>query len=160
MQITALPPAFRPAVRAIAVTLLAGAVMSAAGCKLIDQRTFDPDVNRKPVPVMPPAPPAPKPVPPLARVQFAAPPESWKPGLTAIVREALARKPDALFTVQTVVPAVGTTEQQAAAMEKAVHDGGQAVAQTIQDAGATTAQINMAATTDAVTAPEVRVTVR
>lgn len=159
MQIIAFRSA-RPAFRAVAATLLAGALLSAAGCKLIDQRTFDPDVNRKPVPVVPPAPPAPRPIPPLATVRFGAPPESWQPDLSAIVKQALARKPDALFTVQTVVPGTGTAEQQAKAIEKAVHDGGEPVAQTIHDAGAGTAQINMTATTDAVSAPEVRVTVR
>lgn len=147
-------------IRPVPALLLAGALLAQSGCKLVDQRTFDAAANRKPVPTYPAAPPAARPLPPLATVRFGAAPESWQPDLSAIVREALSRKPGALFTVQTVVPATGTPEQQAAAIRQAVQSGGQIVAQTIQDAGAATAQINMTATTDAVPVPEVRVTVR
>ena len=140
-----------------AATLLA--LLAAAGCKLIDQRTFDRNADRKPVPVYPPS-VAVQPIPPLATVRFGAAPESWQPDLVAIVRQALARKPDVLFTVQTVVPATGSPQDQAGAIASAVKAGGQPVAQTIIGAGATSAQIDMTATTDQVAAPEVRVTVR
>ncbi len=145
--------------RAFSLGAVLLAVLPQAGCKLIDQRTFDRRADRKPVPVVPPA-VAVKAIPPLATVRFNASPESWQPDLTAIVRKALARKPSALFTVQTVIPATGSPQDQAASIVAAVKAGGQPVAQTIIDAGATSAQIDMTATTDSVGSPEVRVTVR
>lgn len=145
--------------RALSMGFVLLAVLPQAGCKLIDQRTFDRRADRKPLPVYPKA-VAVKAIPPLATVRFGASPESWQPDLSAIVRQALARKPGALFTVQTVIPATGSPQDQAASIVSAVKAGGQPVAQTIIDAGATSAQIDMTATTDSISIPEVRVTVR
>lgn len=145
------------------VLLLAGFMLPVAlgGCKLVDQRTFDAAANRKPVPQVPPAVPGAPPVPPLAAVRFGAPPESWQPGLIEIVRMALARKPEALFQVQTLVPARGTPQAQAAALAASGRTGGRLVAETIVSAGASSAQVEMTASSDAsVTEPEVRVYVK
>lgn len=132
-----------------------------AGCKLVDQRTFEADADRKPVPHAPPVRPGPPPAAPLAAVRFGAPPETWQPGLSEIVRLALARKPEALFQVRTVVPAQGTPQAQAAALADVGRGNGRLVAQTIVDAGASSSQVEMTAMSDAsVTQPEVRVTVK
>lgn len=147
-------------IAALCAVLAAG---SAAGCKLIDQRTFDAHANTKPVPHVAPGPvvAAVLPTPPLASVRFGAPPDSWQPGVADIVRLALARKPDALFRVQTVVPARGTPQAQAAALADAGRTGGRLVAETIVSAGASSAQVEMTAMSDAsVTQPEVRVYVK
>lgn len=143
----------------VSCSLLACLVLS--GCKLVDQRTFDATANTKPVPKVPRAAPGPLPAAPLAAVRFGTSPDAWQPGLTEIVRLALERKPLALFSVQTVVPAKGTPQEQAAALAEAGFTGGRLVAETIVAAGASSAQIEMTALSDAsVTEPEVRVTVK
>lgn len=132
-----------------------------AGCKLVDQRTFDASVNHRPVAHAMPGPPGPPPIPPLAAVRFAEPPETWQPALTDIVRQALAAKPEALFQVQTLVPATGTPQAQAAALAEAGRGNGRLVAETIVAAGASSGQVEMTAMSDgSVTQPEVRVTVK
>ncbi len=144
-----------------ALLVLAVLAVASGGCKLVDQRTFDARADRKPVPHVPPAPPGRPPPPPLALVRFNTGPEDWQPGLSAIVRQALARKPLALFRVETVVPARGTPQAQAVVLADAARQRGRVVADTIVAAGASTAQVEMTASSDAaVTQPEVRVTVR
>jgi hypothetical protein len=143
----------------LALALLA--TMVTGGCKLVDQRTFDPRADRKPVPHVLPAPPGRPEAPPLASVRFAGSPDSWQPGLVDIVRQALARKPLALFRVETLVPAQGTPQAQAAALARVAGSGGRMVADTIISAGASSAQIEMTAMSDiSVTQPEVRVYVK
>ncbi len=136
--------------------------MAASGCKLVDQRTFDAGVDRKPIPRSSAPLARPVPLPPaLAIVRFGTAPEQWRPGLQAIVREALARKPEALFRIQTLVPAAGTPQDQAAALAAAGGAGGQQVADAVVGAGASSAQIELVAASDpAVHRPEVRVYVK
>ena len=151
-------PALAP--RLIALSLIG--CLAASGCKLVDQRTFDAGADRKPVlrPSGPPARPVPPP-PALATVRFGTPPEQWRPGLQAIVREALARKPEALFRIQTLVPAEGTPQDQAAALAAAGEAGGRQVADAVVEAGASSAQIELVAASDpAVQRSEVRVYVK
>ncbi|MBE7210598.1 MAG: hypothetical protein INR65_06225 [Gluconacetobacter diazotrophicus] len=139
---------------ALAVPALLG------GCKLVDQRTFDPAAGRPPVPRYPPAPP-PKPAPaPLALVRFNNG-DDWRPAVTAIVRAALERKPDAVFRVLTVVPGGGTPEQQATLLAGAARTQGAAVADTVRAAGAEARQIELAGTADpGIRDVEVRLTAR
>lgn len=137
------------------------ACLALGGCKLIDQRTFDSAAGRAPVPAVQPTRPGPAAPPPLALVRFQAAPDTWQPGLTDIVRMALSRKPLALFRVQTLVPATGSPEAQTQSLADAGRTGGRQVAETIIAAGASSAQVEMSAMTDAsVTAPEVRVYVK
>ncbi len=137
------------------------ALAAVPGCKLVDQRTFDARAATRPVPHLPPAAPGALPEAPLAAVRFGTPPDSWQPGLADIVRMALARKPEALFRVQTVVPAQGTPQVQAGRLADAGHTGGRLVAETIVSAGASSSQVEMTAMSDAsVTQPEVRVYVK
>ena len=141
------------------VAILACGVLS--GCKLIDQKTFDSSAGRRPIAHVPPPRPAPPPPLPLASVRYQADPASWQPGLADIVRMALARKPQALFQVETLVPATGTPQAQAAALAAAGRAGGESVAETIVSAGASSSQIEMSARTDpSVKQPEVQVFVK
>ena len=159
-----IPPPFasgRPAGVSARALLVLAVLGTLGGCKLVDQRSFDARADRKPVPHVPPPPPGRPLAPPLALVRFGAGPGDWQPGLSAIVRQALARKPLALFRVETVVPAHGTPQAQAVRLADAAGQDGRMVADTIVAAGASSAQVEMTASSDAaVTQPEVRVTVR
>ena len=133
--------------------------MALAGCKLVDQRTFDHSAGRTPVPP-PPAPVAsgPPPVPPLFVVRPSA---AWRGPLREAVREALARKPNVLFTVDSVVPTDDLPARQAAAMRDTVTQLGRPVADAIAADGARPDQIELAASSDPkVHQPQVRIDVR
>ncbi|WP_428392472.1 hypothetical protein [Lichenicoccus sp.] len=130
-----------------------------AGCKLVDQRTFDHDAGRKPVPHAPAAVASgPPPVPPLFVVRPAA---DWRGPLREAVREALARKPNVLFTVDSVVPTDVSPARQTAAMQTTVMQLGRPVADAIAADGARPDQIELAASSDrTVHQPQVRIDVR
>ena len=162
MHTVPIPPRPRPCASSRAAACCALLALAAVpGCKLVDQRTFDARAATRPVPHLPPARPGAPPEAPLAAVRFGAPPESWQPGLADIVRMALARKPEALFRVQTVVPAQGTPQAQVGRLADAGRTGGRLVAETIVSAGASSSQVEMTAMSDAsVTQPEVRVYVK
>ena len=130
-----------------------------AGCKLVDQRTFDHDAGRTPVPPAPASvasgPPL---VPPLFVVRSAS---DWRGPLREAVREALARKPNVLFTVDSVVPSDASSTHQAAAMQNTVMQLGRPVADAIAADGARPEQIELAASSDPkVHQPQVRIDVR
>lgn len=76
-----------------------------AGCKLVDQRTFDPEAGRKPVvAALPAAPVAPPPVTgpvPLVRIPL-HPPQAWQEALKGAVAAARRAKPDVVFRVVLV----------------------------------------------------------
>ena len=129
------------------------------GCKLIDQRTFDRNAGRAPVPhVHAPVGHGPAPIPPLFVVHAGEPAGDWQPDLRAAVAEALARKPNALFTVESVVPPAPSPAAQAASLQASVTLRGRPVADAITRDGAEPSQVEMTATADpAVKAPEVRV---
>ena len=153
--------------RVLAIGLLASILPTLSllgGCKLVDQRTFDKNAGRKPVAHVPAvARGAPPPGPPVGGVPTREAPEDWQPRLDAAVREALARKPNVLFTVQSVArPAPGTdAAAQAAALRAVIDSQGRAVAQAITADGASALQVEMSAIADpAATAAEVRVFVR
>ena len=129
------------------------------GCKLIDQRTFDRTAGRTPVPHMPAqVAGGPAPIPPLFVVHAGMADEEWQPALREAVGDALARKPNALFTVEAVAPAAASPAAQATALGDATTGRGRPVAQSILTDGAQAAQVEMTALSDpAVQAPEVRV---
>ncbi len=83
-----------------------------AGCKLIDQRTFNPNADRPPVIAGPPAPAAAL---PLVTIDFSTPDPAYAEVLRQAVEQALSRKRDAQFEVTTVVPATGSPADQVAA---------------------------------------------
>ena len=137
------------------------------GCKLVDQRSFDHTAGRAPVPKLPPAPTQvahAAPTPPLFVVPAGQPDQDWQPDLRQAVAEALARKPNVLFTVESVAPAPPPSSSssspaaQAASMRAAATLDGLPVAQAIAADGAQPAQVEMTALADpAARAPEVRV---
>ena len=132
------------------------------GCTLISQRTFNRQAGRTPTPpaaaaaVRGPAPP-----PALFVVHEGIPDADWRSGLRVSVQDALARKPNVLFTVQSVVPADASPAAQAAAMRATALDLASPVAQAIVADGAAASQVELAAAADrGVREPEVRITVR
>lgn len=132
------------------------------GCALVDQRSFDRRAGRAPVPHAPErVAHGPAPVPPLFVVQVGAPEEEWRPGLRQAVAEALARKPNVLFTVQSVVPLASSPSGQAAAIRTAGLEQGVPVADAIVADGARPSQVEMQAASDpGLQRPEVRIAVR
>jgi hypothetical protein len=133
-----------------------------AGCALVDQRSFDGRAGRAPTPPeQPQAAGGPAPVPPLFVVRAGQLEQDWQPDLRRAVGAALARKPNVLFTVESVAPAAqgaSSPAAQAAALRAAVSLDGRPVAQAISADGADPAQIEMTAMADpAAHASEVRV---
>ncbi|MGE4521730.1 MAG: hypothetical protein AB7D19_04470 [Acetobacter sp.] len=157
-----------PTALALSFTLLA-----LTGCKLVDQKTFNPQAGVPPKPYVPPARPAPPPPPPLIAMVAGTPEADWKPQVQDMARRALARKPTALFTVRCLVPP-GTpvappAEVKGRSAEGAVPTAlitlasgdGRAVMQALMDAGVPQTQVEMTAMPDStVTKPTVRVYVR
>jgi hypothetical protein len=133
------------------------------GCKLVDQRTFDRSAGRAPVPHVPPSKVArgPGPVPPLFVVHSGLADEDWQPDLRQAVGAALARKRNALFTIEGVAPVAASPAAQAAALGDTTASNSRPVADAIIADGAQAAQVEMTAISDpAVHTPEVRVFVR
>ena len=129
------------------------------GCKLVDQRSFDRSAGRAPVPpVQRQVAHASASVPPLFVVHAGQSDEDWQPDLRQAVAEALARKPNVLFTVESVAPAAASPAAQAILMRTATTSEGLPVAEAIATDGAQPAQVEMTALADpAAQAPEVRV---
>lgn len=149
--------------RLVPLALLTVLAVAFSACRLVDQRTFDPAAGRAPVPRG--KPPAARPVhvvPPLFVVRDPLAGDDWKPGLASAVRAALARKPNVLFTVQSVVPGAATPAAQASLLSSAGSREGRLVADAITADGARPAQVELAAAVDPALhgAPEVRVLVQ
>ena len=145
-----------PVVRVLA--LLSCCVL-AAGCDLVDQRSFDRSAGRAPVPAAPPRVVSTvRPIPPLFVVRSGRAARDWQPALRRAVGQALSRKPNVLFTVQSVTPVASSPLAQAAALRAAVALQGRPVADAITGDGARPAQLELTARSDpAVGTPEVRV---
>ncbi len=127
-----------------------------AGCKLVDQTTFNPNAGKLPTPPVIVGPSAP----PLLTIQVNDPTLSYEPILRQQVAAALARKPDVVFDVVTVVPATGTPASQTAAATEVISDARQ-VARTINSEGVDDPRIHLAARSEAgLAAREIRVFVR
>ena len=102
--------------RRVAPRTIIAAALLLAGCKLVDQRTFDPQAGLPPV-VPKPAPPAPQPdralngLAPLVTIRLGQD-TNYDRAVLQATAAALARKPDAQFTLLTAVPP-GTPDAQA-----------------------------------------------
>ena len=137
------------------------ATLPLAACKLVDQRTFDRTADRPPV--------IPKPAVvqaaasgPNALVTFpaAAPQSDWADVLHTAADLARSRKANVLFRVETVVPAHGDPQAQAAALGEALPAAREAADIIVND-GVDRSQIELAAVTDdGVRQPEIRIFVR
>lgn len=123
------------------------ALAALAGCHLVDQRFFDARAGAKPVPPKPAvaAPPAPPPA--LVTIRYTVPDPPYEAALTNAVQRALARRADAIFSVEVRVPVAGTPAAQAELAR-----GGTAtareLAQAIVSAGADEGQVETAIRAD------------
>ena len=116
-------------------------VLALAGCHLVDQRDFDARAGRPPA--LPRVVPAAAPVPAFVTIRYTTPDPPYRDALSAAVKRALARKPDVLFTVVTVIPARSAPEAEAEEAASASASG-RDVAQAIVDAGAAAGQVEQA----------------
>ncbi len=133
---------------------LALVLLLAAGCTLIDQRTFNPQAGARP---KPPPPAGPGPAPPLVTVDFAKPDPQYAAALHQAVADAVAAKPDVAFDVVTVVPGRGTPEEQVAAASGITADARE-IARAINRDGVDDDRIHLEARSDAaVTTRQVQV---
>ena len=132
------------------------------GCKLVDQRSFDRNAGRRPMAHVVAAPVVPVvSVPPLYMVHAEQPDAEWQAGLRQAVEAALARKPNALFTVENIVPASSSSAVEASALSHAASVTGKNVAEAVIADGAQASQVEMTAVADKTThRPEVRIYVR
>lgn len=157
-----MPLVVRPCVARPALKLLmvAGVVVGLSGCKLVDQKTFNPQAGRPPQPYIPP-PPVVVPIPPLIELVEGTPASAWHAPVEQIVHKGLARKPNILFVVKCLVPTSGNSAQDQLALIHLVQGDGQAVAQAITQAGAPPEQVEITAMPDStVTKPLIRVYVQ
>lgn len=137
-------------------TLLILLLPAIAGCRLIDQRSFNPaapgsftmrSANGPDVP----------PVPALITIRYSEPEPDYQAALKVAVDAARERKPDVLFHVETVIPATGSPDEQVQAARLA-STSGREVADAIVADGADIGQVELAASADpGVKGREVRV---
>ena len=124
---------------------LALVLLLAAGCTLVDQRTFNAQAGARP---KPPPPAGPGPAPPLVTVDFGKPNPQYAAALHQAVAEAVATKPDVAFDVVTVVPGRGTPADQVAAATGLTGDARE-VARAINRDGVDDDRIHLEARSDA-----------
>lgn len=116
------------------------------GCELVSQKTFDRHAGDPPrLPETPPPPVPGSDRPALVTIVAGTPEAQWKPAVRAAVAEALARRPNALFTVVVEVPSGPDGAEPD--MRHAVEADGQPVLQAVMDAGAGGAQTELDAHT-------------
>lgn len=116
------------------------------GCALVSQKTFNRHAGDPPrLPLAPPPPVPGMTGPALVTIVASTPDSEWRPAVRAAVADALARKPNALFTVVVSVPdrADGTPADLPAVVEAS----GRPVLQAVMDAGAGAGQTEMDART-------------
>ena len=142
------------------ILLVATFPLVVAGCKLVDQRTFDRTADKPPVVHAPPPPRVA--VGPNALVTFpaSAPQSDWAGVLHTAADLARSRKASVLFRVETVVPARGDPQAQAEALGQALGAAREAADVIVSD-GIDRSQVELAAVTDAgVRQAEIRIFVR
>lgn len=131
--------------------------MALAGCKLVDQTTFNPPPPPAPAPAAAPAPP---PAPALVTIRFDKPDVAYGKALHGAVRAALARKADVSFRVVGVAPSGGAVSADTARLDE-VTALARRVAQDILADGVPADHVRLAAQTESgLKAPEVRVFVQ
>ena len=103
--------------------LIAAPLVLLASCHLVDQRDFNANAGRRPMP--PPGKPmkaiaGPA---PLVTIAYTTPEPDYAAELEVAVKRALAVKSNVLFTVQTMVPLAATPAEQATALQTAAAAG-------------------------------------
>ncbi|GBD57197.1 hypothetical protein [Gluconobacter wancherniae] len=145
-------------------TLVLGTLLLApalTGCKLIDQRTFDPNAGKPPKPYIPPTPPGPAPKAPFLQIEAGTPASEYGPIVEKAAKAALARKPNVLFIVQGYAPMQPDPAAQAQTLSDLTKQQIAPIADRIAAAGAQPIQIEIHATTDpSIQHARVRVDVR
>jgi hypothetical protein len=137
-------------------TVLAPLLLGVAACHLVDQRDFNSNAGKPPVPKAA-ATPAPLGPGALLTIGYANGDPAYAQALAAAVTRALTAKPNVLFTVQALVPLAGDADAQAAALQ-AASGTAREVAEAIVTNGADQGQIELAVRADpGVKAKEVRV---
>jgi hypothetical protein len=101
------------------------------GCKLVDQRTFEPAASGPAAAALtrPDLPPL-----PLVTISFATPDIDWRPTLLEAVLAAQSRKADAAFEVVTPIPTAANQDVQDKYSAQGQLDG-QLVARELQNDG-------------------------
>ncbi len=146
-------PPFGLLLSALLLPAVAGALV---GCRLVDQRSFDPAAPGS-FAMRSTVGPSVPPTPALITIRYTTPDPDYANALKVAVDAARRRKPDVLFHVETVVPASGSPDEQVQAARLA-STSGRAVADAIAADGADVGQIELAAAADpAVKVREVRV---
>ncbi|NPC87965.1 hypothetical protein HNH97_03350 [Gluconacetobacter entanii] len=142
--------------------VLASSMFWLGGCTLIGQKTFNRHAGDPPQVVIPPPPPVEvRHVPPLLEIRAGTPQSQWQPDLKKAVAEALARKPNVLFTIVAAIPDALSPDAQATLLSRIVATYAQDVATEIVHDGADPAQMEMTGMTDpGVDAPTIRIYVR
>ncbi|CUW46458.1 hypothetical protein ATCC53582_00552 [Novacetimonas hansenii] len=142
--------------------VLASSMFWLGGCTLVGQKTFNRHAGDPPRVVIPPPPPVEvRHVPPLLEIRAGTPPQQWQPDLKTAVAEALARKPNVLFTIVTAIPDALSPDEQASLLSRLVATDAQSVAAEVVHDGAAPAQMEMTGMTDpGVDAPMIRLYVR
>ena len=131
------------------------AALSLGACHLVDQRDFNPNAGKPPVP--PPAKAAPAGPGALLTLNYAGGEPDYASALAQAVTRAMAVKPDVLFTVQTLVPLAATPDAQAAALREATQTGRE-IGEAIVTDGADQGQVELTVRTDpSLHAKEVRI---
>jgi hypothetical protein len=120
--------------------------LSLPACHLVDQRDFNAQAGVPPKHKVVQAKPVPT-VPALVTIRYTEPNPPYQEALTNAVHAALARKPDVLFTVATIVPQAPNLAKSAdlGAQDAA---SGREVAQTIVNAGAAPSQVEQIVSID------------
>ena len=119
-----------------------------SACKLIDQRTFNQNAGRRPIPYIPPASPLPPPPAPPIEIVMGTPIQEWNKPLHALVKMALQKKADALFIISVVTPKNEPLSIQENHLRNAIHQDAQQVADAIIKSGVRAEQILMDAKTN------------
>ncbi len=125
------------------VVLVCSALL--VGCRLVDQRTFDPQAG---IVKTVPAPPGPAPIVPLVTINLSKANPDYRVALDQAIGQAHARKPDVEFDVVSVVPASGTPAQQVAAATGITGDARE-IARSINADGIDDGRIHLSARSDA-----------
>jgi len=137
--------------------MIAAALLSVAGCRMVDQRTFEgstkapaaSDIARADVPKRP-----------LVTIAFTVPDFDWRPALRAAVDSAQARKRDVAFLVVTPVPTSASQQAQDSFIARGRKDAA-LVAEEIHKDGIASDNITIGLQGDAGSPPrEVRVYAR
>ncbi|GBR45799.1 hypothetical protein [Neokomagataea thailandica] len=131
------------------------------GCQLIDQRSFDSQAGKPPVPYEPPAPAVQKPPAPFLSIPDGTAEAEYGPVVEHAAHIALQHKNNVLFIVQALAPPQPTLAAQQALLTRLTQGTLGTVAQHIAKAGAQPLQIELHTLTDpTIQTPVIRVELR